>query len=362
MMITISNAHFLTSASKLSECPPPSTSEIAMLGRSNVGKSTFINTLLESNLAKSSSTPGKTRLINFFTSIWHDQEKDLHIPISVGKSTFINTLLESNLAKSSSTPGKTRLINFFTSIWHDQEKDLHIPISLIDLPGIGYAKVSKQELTLWQRNLWEFLQQRSSIKLFIHLIDARHQHLIDLPGIGYAKVSKQELTLWQRNLWEFLQQRSSIKLFIHLIDARHQHLAIDSNLASQIQAILRGDQILLPIYTKADKLTKNDLAKLKQKAALITTNNATIARTIYRPKSPQDPTLLPIYTKADKLTKNDLAKLKQKAALITTNNATIARTIYRPKSPQDPTLLDMIRERIFYALLGDISTDMPNKG
>lgn len=220
-MITITNAHFLTSASRISECPAPTTSEIVMLGRSNVGKSTFINTLLESNLAKSSSTPGKTRLINFFTSIWHDQEKDLHIPIS----------------------------------------------------------------------------------------------LIDLPGIGYAKVSKQELTLWQRNLWEFLQQRSSIKLFIHLIDARHQRLAIDSNLASQIQAILRGDQILLPIYTKADKLTKNDLAKLKQKAALITTNNATIAR-----------------------------------------------TIYRPKSPQDPTLLDMIRERIFYALLGDISTDMPNKG
>ncbi len=299
-MITITNAHFLASASKISECPAPTTSEIVMLGRSNVGK-----------------------------------------------STFINTLLESNLAKSSSTPGKTRLINFFTSIWHDQEKDLHIPISLIDLPGIGYAKVSKQELTLWQRNLWEFLQQRSSIKLFIHLIDARHQSLIDLPGIGYAKVSKQELTLWQRNLWEFLQQRSSIKLFIHLIDARHQQLAIDSNLASQIQAILRGDQMLLPIYTKADKLT-----------LAIDSNLASQIQAILR----GDQMLLPIYTKADKLTKNDLAKLKQKAALIITNNATIARTIYRPKSPQDLTLLDMIRERIFYALLGDISTDMPNKG
>lgn len=198
MMITISNAHFLTSASKLSECPPPSTSEIVMLGRSNVGKSTFINTLLESNLAKSSSTPGKTRLINFFSSVWFDSASSSSIPIS----------------------------------------------------------------------------------------------LIDLPGIGYAKVSKQELALWQRNLWEFLQQRRSIKVFIHLIDARHRNLPIDENLARQVQAILQGDQILLPIYTKADKLTKNELAKLKQKNALITTNNATIAQTIYRPKSPQAPQTL----------------------------------------------------------------------
>ena len=197
-MITIISPRFLTSAAKLSQCPPPHTSEIAMLGRSNVGKSSFINALLESNLAKSSSTPGKTQLINFFTAIWNDTQQNLQIPLT----------------------------------------------------------------------------------------------LIDLPGIGYAKVSKTQQELWQYHLWEFLRQRSSIKLFIHLIDARHPDLPIDENLARQIQGILRGDQVLLPIYTKADKLKKNELARLRQQQVLFMTNDAAAARAMYRAKEDDAPSLL----------------------------------------------------------------------
>lgn len=63
----IKNAQFITSAQKLSQCPDFGLPEIALLGRSNVGKSSFINTLTNnSKLAKTSNKPGKTRLINLF--------------------------------------------------------------------------------------------------------------------------------------------------------------------------------------------------------------------------------------------------------------------------------------------------------
>ena len=61
------NANFIVSAEKLSQCPPLQLPEFPMLGRSNVGKSSFINALANNKkLAKTSNTPGKTRLINFF--------------------------------------------------------------------------------------------------------------------------------------------------------------------------------------------------------------------------------------------------------------------------------------------------------
>ena len=65
-MMKISAARFIKSASKLSECPAPDYPEIAIIGRSNVGKSTLINFLLERPLAKASDKPGKTQLINYF--------------------------------------------------------------------------------------------------------------------------------------------------------------------------------------------------------------------------------------------------------------------------------------------------------
>ena len=66
-MIRVLNAKFLISAPDISLAPPANSSEVAFLGRSNVGKSSLINALVnQKGLAKSSSTPGKTRLINFF--------------------------------------------------------------------------------------------------------------------------------------------------------------------------------------------------------------------------------------------------------------------------------------------------------
>ena len=66
-MVNILNAKFIISAEKLSQCPETELPEFALVGRSNVGKSSFINTLTNnSKLAKTSNTPGKTRLINFF--------------------------------------------------------------------------------------------------------------------------------------------------------------------------------------------------------------------------------------------------------------------------------------------------------
>ena len=117
----IKNAKFLISAPNIKLCPELNLPEYALLGRSNVGKSTFINTIVNnSKLAKTSNTPGKTRLINLFE-------------ITSDKKTFI----------------------------------------LADLPGYGYAKVSKKEQAEWQKNLEEYLKKRK-LTSTIQFIDARH--------------------------------------------------------------------------------------------------------------------------------------------------------------------------------------------
>lgn len=114
------NANFIISAEKLSQCPDFNLPEFPLLGRSNVGKSSFINTLANNKkLAKTSNTPGKTRLINFFN-----------------------------------------FSDMFT---------------VADLPGYGYAKVSREAQAKWQKYLEEYLLNRSQIKSLIQFIDARHE-------------------------------------------------------------------------------------------------------------------------------------------------------------------------------------------
>jgi GTP-binding protein len=114
------SAKFIISAEKLSQCPDFNLREFPLLGRSNVGKSSFINALANNNkIAKTSNTPGKTRLINFF--------------------------------------------NF-------SEKFM-----IADLPGYGYAKVSIEAQKNWQKYLEEYLLNRKQIKSLIQFIDARHE-------------------------------------------------------------------------------------------------------------------------------------------------------------------------------------------
>lgn len=118
----IKNAKFLISSPNLKLCPELNMPEFALLGRSNVGKSSFINTLVN----------------------------------------------QSKLAKTSNTPGKTRLINLF-----EIQTDFK-PFVLADLPGYGFAKVSKKEQDSWQKNLEEYLLKRKNIISTIQFIDARH--------------------------------------------------------------------------------------------------------------------------------------------------------------------------------------------
>jgi len=113
------SAEFITSASKLSQCPPDEGWEVAFAGRSNAGKSSAINSLTSNKkLAKTSKTPGRTQLINFF-----------------GLS--------------------------------DRQR-------LVDLPGYGFAKVPLAVKREWTRNLENYLQRRESLRGLVLLMDVRH--------------------------------------------------------------------------------------------------------------------------------------------------------------------------------------------
>ncbi|SDI58642.1 ribosome biogenesis GTP-binding protein YihA/YsxC [Natribacillus halophilus] len=86
---------------------------------------------------------------------------------NVGKSSFINTIIErKNLAYTSQQPGKTRTLNFFA---------INDVCHFVDIPGYGYAKVSKKERAAWGRMIEEYLQTRSQLKGVVLLIDVRHE-------------------------------------------------------------------------------------------------------------------------------------------------------------------------------------------
>ena len=86
---------------------------------------------------------------------------------NVGKSSLINSLCRRKaLAKTSATPGKTRLINLFLLNW-----DFH----LVDLPGYGFAKVDKQEKLRWGGMMEQYFRQTEALRLTLHLVDIRHE-------------------------------------------------------------------------------------------------------------------------------------------------------------------------------------------
>jgi GTP-binding protein len=115
-------AQFMLSASDLTHFPAPGVPEIAFLGRSNVGKSSVINALVGKKMARTSNTPGRTRSINFYE------------------------------VRRAGQPNPELL---FT-----------------DLPGYGYAKVSREISDDWARFVDPYLHQRSSLALCVALVDS----------------------------------------------------------------------------------------------------------------------------------------------------------------------------------------------
>jgi GTP-binding protein len=114
-------ARFMAAATDASHFPAPSVPEVAFLGRSNVGKSSVINTLVETKLARTSSTPGRTRSINFFEVRW---------------------------------AGKPRPEVIFA-----------------DLPGYGYAKLSREISEEWPKFIEPYLNDRPTLALCLALVD-----------------------------------------------------------------------------------------------------------------------------------------------------------------------------------------------
>ncbi len=115
-------SRFLAAATDAAHFPAPSLPEIAFLGRSNVGKSSVINSLVGDKVARTSSTPGRTRSINFFEIRW---------------------------------PGKPQPELIFA-----------------DLPGYGYAKISREISQEWPKFIEPYLNERPTLGLCIVLIDA----------------------------------------------------------------------------------------------------------------------------------------------------------------------------------------------
>lgn len=116
----IKNCKFIKSCTSLLDCPEGDVFEIAFVGKSNVGKSSLINSLLKTKLAKTSSQPGRTRLINYF------------------------------------------------SVNNDS-------LRIVDLPGYGFNKASKNITKDWNDMIGSYLLQNPKLKLVIFLVDIRHE-------------------------------------------------------------------------------------------------------------------------------------------------------------------------------------------
>ena len=267
-MIYPSSAQFITSAANITGAPEFAMSEVAFLGRSNVGKSSLINALTgRKNLAKSSSTPGKTQLINFFEvkfkqklaadSDGSQNETSLDLASKEALSSAANCAQERADAAASERNLKQDLVLNLKSASADFRSDRETDLAAGLTPNLAQSL----ELNLSDGSALSLagnpaFSDLTSLGKNISLI------FVDLPGFGYAKVSKKLHYIWQKNLDEFIKERLNIKLFVHLIDARQFDLAIDKNLQNYLASFLRGDQKVVRLYTKADKLNQSERAKL----------------------------------------------------------------------------------------------------
>jgi GTP-binding protein len=161
MVIKVLNANFVGSYPKVMQLPPQGVPELVLLGRSNVGKSSLINRLVgRKQLAKTSNTPGKTRMMNLYT-----------LEVSPGGAS-------KNMA-----------------------------LQMIDLPGYGYAKVSKTQQQGWQKEFEKLMMQRTSLALYVMIVDARH-------GVQEND--------WQMLDWLITKERGPIRIVISKMDKLKQ--------------------------------------------------------------------------------------------------------------------------------------------
>ena len=166
-------ADFIASYGISSQLPESDRPELSFSGRSNVGKSSLINKLCSrKNLARVSSTPGKTATINFYSvddCYFVDLPGYGYAKVSNADrerwDDLINKLCNrKNLARVSSTPGKTATINFYSV------DDCYF----VDLPGYGYAKVSNADRERWDDLINSYFEAPRHHTLLVQLLDCRH--------------------------------------------------------------------------------------------------------------------------------------------------------------------------------------------
>ena len=160
--MVIKQAAYLISSPSVEQCPKPDKPEYAFIGRSNVGKSSLINMLCNRDLAKTSASPGKTKLINHF------------------------------------------IIN---NEWY-----------MVDLPGYGYAKTAQSQRRQWKKMIENYLRKRENLINVFVLIDSRHKpQMNDLEFINklgawqvpfslvFTKADKEKQKIVERNVNGFLE-------------------------------------------------------------------------------------------------------------------------------------------------------------
>lgn len=177
----ISQSKFVISNSKVDDCPNSQLPEYAFIGRSNVGKSSLINMLTgRKSLAKVSGKPGKTRLINHF------------------------------------------LIN---DKWH-----------LVDLPGYGYAKVSKREKKVFQKFITDYFVKRKQLVNAFVLIDSRHEpQTIDLEFMQWLGVNAIPFSV-------IFTKKDKLK-----------PMALEKNIVHYKSVLMEYWQELMPIFLSSSK-------------------------------------------------------------------------------------------------------------